>query len=248
MIAKIIAMALACISICAIASNECNYDMQSGCSKDQRCILFPPKTARCFPVLTSELKVVMLPFESSKPIVCDQGNLSPSTESHSYINTAYALDLKPSSFFGDVILKAGISGKAIVFNECHTENDSCGLGFGNHIKILSDDGFMLLYAHMKKIDVKTGDFIKEGQVVGSMGMTGATGVNNPHLHVSMHYDWKQGSSFDYWKQTGYVPNSVPFKIKSCRKGCSGKCSFVEIASTEIQCFRTRPKSTELCIS
>lgn len=231
----------------AAFSDECNYDQHKGCQEDSECILIPPKTGKCFKKIDGKEKSISLPFESKHTIICDQGNLTPSINSHSYITTAYALDLKPGSVSKkEVILKAGMSGKAIVYNKCHTENDECGLGFGNHVKILSDDGFMLLYAHMKNIVVKTGDTIVEGQVVGTMGASGRTGYNNPHLHVSMHYQWNHSLNFKYWKQVGYVPASVPFKLKTCTEQCGKKCEQTDILSTELHCLRTYPDSSKLC--
>lgn len=53
---------------------------------------------------------------------------------------------------------------------------------GNHVKIVSDD-VTTVYGHCKKIYVKEGDAIAQGQAIGEVGATGnATG---PHLHFEI---------------------------------------------------------------
>ncbi|HEY4067055.1 MAG TPA: M23 family metallopeptidase, partial [Burkholderiaceae bacterium] len=53
-------------------------------------------------------------------------------------------------------------------------------GYGNVVEVQHADGFSTLYAHMSRIDVKTGAHVAQGQHIGAVGMTGwATG---PHLH------------------------------------------------------------------
>lgn len=55
-------------------------------------------------------------------------------------------------------------------------------GYGNHVYIKNDD-VTTLYAHCKKIYVKEGEKIKQGQQIGEVGSTGnATG---PHLHFEI---------------------------------------------------------------
>lgn len=66
---------------------------------------------------------------------------------------------------------------------------SAGWGgdFGNLVVIAHEFGLTTRYAHMSKIDVKAGDQVETGQVVGYVGATGrATG---PHLHYEV---WANG--------------------------------------------------------
>jgi murein DD-endopeptidase MepM/ murein hydrolase activator NlpD len=43
-----------------------------------------------------------------------------------------------------------------------------------------DEHFVTFYAHLSKIDVKTGDKVQQGQKIGLSGNTGCT--TQPHLH------------------------------------------------------------------
>ena len=54
---------------------------------------------------------------------------------------------------------------------------------GNMIYIDHGQGVISLYAHMHSISVKTGENIKKGQIIGTVGQTGR--VTGPHLHLSI---------------------------------------------------------------
>lgn len=58
-------------------------------------------------------------------------------------------------------------------------------GYGKTIVIKHDDKYSTLYGHMSKYaELKTGDPVQQGQVIGYVGQTGfATG---PHLHYEIH--------------------------------------------------------------
>jgi len=60
-------------------------------------------------------------------------------------------------------------------------------GYGNVVKIKHRDGYITLYGHMKGFaNIKRGQYIRQGQVIGYMGNTGLS--TGPHLHFGvMHY-------------------------------------------------------------
>ncbi|AFI03397.1 M23 family metallopeptidase [Helicobacter cetorum] len=58
-------------------------------------------------------------------------------------------------------------------------------GYGNLIKIFHPFGFKTYYAHLNKIVVKTGEFVKKGQIVGYSGSTGMS--TGPHLHYEVRF-------------------------------------------------------------
>lgn len=54
---------------------------------------------------------------------------------------------------------------------------------GNLVYIDHGQGLISMFAHLSEIDVKIGDRVKKGQVVGKVGATGR--VTGPHLHWSL---------------------------------------------------------------
>lgn len=57
---------------------------------------------------------------------------------------------------------------------------------GNYLKIDHGDGLTTMYAHCRNVDVKEGDTVQAGEMIGAVGKTGmATG---PHLHFEVRQD------------------------------------------------------------
>jgi murein DD-endopeptidase MepM/ murein hydrolase activator NlpD len=52
-------------------------------------------------------------------------------------------------------------------------------------------GLATFYAHMSRIDVKEGDRVKEGEVIGAVGTSGW--VTGPHLHFEVQLN---GTPYD----------------------------------------------------
>ncbi len=58
-------------------------------------------------------------------------------------------------------------------------------GYGKHIIISHGYGYETLYAHLSKSNVKVGDTVKKGEIIGEVGSTGTSTA--PHLHYEVHY-------------------------------------------------------------
>jgi murein DD-endopeptidase MepM/ murein hydrolase activator NlpD len=62
-------------------------------------------------------------------------------------------------------------------------------GYGRHVIIDHGYGYQTLYAHMSKTDVKRGQKVKRGDVIGEVGNTGKS--SGPHLHYEVIKDGKK---------------------------------------------------------
>ena len=62
----------------------------------------------------------------------------------------------------------------------HDESATGNKTYGNAVKIKHSDGYYTLYAHMKSVYVKVGQYVKTGQEIGYMGDTGV--ARGFHLH------------------------------------------------------------------
>ena len=56
-------------------------------------------------------------------------------------------------------------------------------GYGKHVKINHGFGYESIYAHMSKFNVKVGQKVKRGDVIGYVGSTGIS--TGPHLHYEV---------------------------------------------------------------
>ena len=63
-------------------------------------------------------------------------------------------------------------------------------GNGNYVKIRHNATYETQYLHMKKRNAKVGQFVKQGDVIGWVGMTGNTG--GPHVCYRFLEKWKTG--------------------------------------------------------
>jgi murein DD-endopeptidase MepM/ murein hydrolase activator NlpD len=62
-------------------------------------------------------------------------------------------------------------------------------GHGKHVVIDHGYGYETLYGHMSAFNVKVGQKVKRGQVIGFVGSTGSSTA--PHLHYEVHKDGKK---------------------------------------------------------
>ncbi|MBC2837728.1 M23 family metallopeptidase [Robiginitalea sp. SC105] len=65
--------------------------------------------------------------------------------------------------------------------------DNNASGYGKHVRIEHGYGYMSLYGHLSKYNVKRGQKVKRGDLIGFVGSTGRSEA--PHLHYEV---WKDG--------------------------------------------------------
>jgi len=65
--------------------------------------------------------------------------------------------------------------------------DNSASGYGKHIRIDHGYGYMTLYAHLSKYNVKRRQKVKRGDLIGFVGSTGRSEA--PHVHYEV---WKEG--------------------------------------------------------
>lgn len=69
-------------------------------------------------------------------------------------------------------------------------------GFGNHVIVDHGFGYETLYAHMSEIDVREGQKVNRGDIVGKVGNTGTSTA--PHLHYEVHKDGKRINPINFF--------------------------------------------------
>ncbi len=65
--------------------------------------------------------------------------------------------------------------------------DNRASGYGKHIRLEHGYGYMTIYAHLSRYNVKVGEQVKRGDLIGFVGSTGRSEA--PHLHYEV---WKDG--------------------------------------------------------
>jgi murein DD-endopeptidase MepM/ murein hydrolase activator NlpD len=60
--------------------------------------------------------------------------------------------------------------------------------YGRHAMLDHGNGVRSLYGHLKKLDVKVGQKVEKGEVIGLVGSTGRS--TGPHLHYEVRVEGK----------------------------------------------------------
>ncbi len=77
-------------------------------------------------------------------------------------------------------------------------------GNGNYVKVKHNSTYSTQYLHMKRRKVRVGDYVKQGDIIGWVGMTGNT--SGPHVCYRF---WKNGRQVDPFRQK--LPSAKPLK-------------------------------------
>ncbi len=81
-------------------------------------------------------------------------------------------------------------------------------GNGKYVKIRHNATYSTQYLHMKKQKVKRGEFVKQGDVIGWIGMTGNTG--GPHVCYRF---WKNGRQVDPLREKLPAADPLPQPLR-----------------------------------
>jgi murein DD-endopeptidase MepM/ murein hydrolase activator NlpD len=130
----------------------------------------------------------------------NQGEITTGYGVRRYYNGVFAKD-----YYHRGVDYAGATGSAVIAPAAGrvalVGRESQGFKIhGNVVGLDHGQGVTSIYLHLSRINVKEGDFVKAGQVIGAVGSTGA--ATGPHLHWGLYVD---GVSVDPvpWRYQGF---------------------------------------------
>lgn len=74
--------------------------------------------------------------------------------------------------------------------------DNRAAGYGKHVRIEHGFGYVSLYAHLNKYNVKRRQKVERGDIIGYVGSTGRS--VGPHLHYEIFKDGKRVNPLNYY--------------------------------------------------
>lgn len=110
------------------------------------------------------------------------------------------IDISSSGIRGAKICAAASGTVIRVVNGCshdYAKNGSCGCGggYGNYCIIDHGNGYWTLYGHSEYITVNQGQYVNQGDVIGTVGSTGYS--TGPHLHFEIRINGVAVNPSDY---------------------------------------------------
>lgn len=121
-------------------------------------------------------------------------------------------------FTGSIGSPVHVTGDGIVVEAEYSFN-----GYGKQVVVDHGFGYKTRYAHLSKINVKPGDAVKRGQVVGLLGNTGKS--TGPHLHYEVIHRNAAIDPINYFNDM--TSEDFDKMIKYATVGKKEKSSFLE---------------------
>jgi murein DD-endopeptidase MepM/ murein hydrolase activator NlpD len=75
-------------------------------------------------------------------------------------------------------------------------------GLGKVVKINHLYGYLTVYGHLSQIKAKNWQYVKRGEMIGTVGNTGLT--TGPHLHYEVHYQGQPQNPLRYFLNSDYL--------------------------------------------
>lgn len=217
-------------------STPCVVGRAGDCASGEVCVNLTASRAECRRVpADAPLGVIALPVDASAEVYCTHAS---GEGSHAWENAYWALDLDSAYDGPPATIRASAAGVAYVFprgEACPTapgtparsEDQPCGEGWGNHVKVFHGGGYFTLYAHLASVSVRDGQRVERGDPLGVEGNTGMAG----HRHVHWGVQRLPGSSEAEWsRRRAWIGESVPFRFEVTRGG-----SRVTLSMRDVRC-------------
>ena len=139
--------------------------------------------------------------EVEKPSNPAKGMIFPIKTAGAYISSPYGMRTHPIT--GEYKMHAGVDIAAGNINNEPIYASQAGevifagtkSGYGNYIIVDHGKGITTCYAHCNSIGVTVGQQVKQGQVIGKVGSTGAS--KGPHLHFEVRIDGATTNPMNY---------------------------------------------------
>jgi hypothetical protein len=224
-------------SVATVENPQCSSSCPSGqvCMNIFSSFGVAPKSECTTIPIEAPIADFVLPFDSNTEVVCTH---SSGSGSHSDPNAFYAIDLASDYSLPPVIIRAAADGVAYVFlgedgrlcpepqgPPSSSKSSSCGLSWGNRIKILHSGGYVSFYVHLDHPLVENGTFVHQGDPIGVEGFTGAAG--HRHLHWSVQ-KLPGLTAADWVKHISWNGVSVPFHFLAIQNGAVQNFEVAEI--------------------
>jgi murein DD-endopeptidase MepM/ murein hydrolase activator NlpD len=116
--------------------------------------------------------------------------------------TASGFGRRVDPVYGDLRFHEGMDFAASIGTEVYATGNGVvtaagwETGYGNNVIIDHGFGYVTRYAHLSKINVKRGQQVVRGEVIGEVGNTGKS--IGPHLHYEVHVKGKPVNPVNYY--------------------------------------------------
>ena len=123
-----------------------------------------------------------------------------------YGATAFAQRAYKTKFHNGIDFKATIGDPIIAADSgsIMAVGDNGRVQYGKYVVVKHDNNLATLYAHLSRVVISKGDYVKVGQIIGYAGNTGY--VTGPHLHFAVY--WAPSVTLQSFLGAGLVPVGV----------------------------------------
>ena len=129
-------------------------------------------------------------LESQVTLLTEVPNIWPVKDGKGHISMFFGENENP--FTGQIYVHRGIDISTFRYGDPIVATadgqvvtvDYDSTGFGNYVIIRHKHGFYTRYAHMQSFNVRTGQRVQQGEIIGRIGNTGLS--TGPHVHYEVH--------------------------------------------------------------